>query len=370
MSGVYIHIPFCEYKCSYCNFYSIVHKNNKDIYKKYIDYTIKELILRIKCYKEKIETIYLGGGTPSLIGVNLLSYFLKNIIQIINAHNNSKYNIIKEITVETNINDINDDYISYLSSIENIRLSLGIQTFNEKSLDIINRHTTKIDIINSLIDNISLDFICGLPLNSKHQIKDDILFSFDLLPKIKHISLYYLELNDSLKNKWNNILPNDEDTLEIYNLATNTLNDFGLLRYEVSNFALNNFKSIHNSNYWLLKDYIGIGVSAVGCYNNNRYENVKVFKDYFELLSKNQLPIKYNEYLDINIKEKEFIFLSLRTVKGINIKKYNKIFGKNFYYKYGNIIYKNHIYFEISSEYICIRNKYFNYVDEISLILF
>ena len=374
MSGLYIHIPFCKYKCSYCNFYSIVNMNSEDIYKKYIEALIKELKLRIRYYNQKIETIYLGGGTPSVLNKEFLKYLLENILSIINNYNGN--DIIKEITIESNINDINIEYISFLESIENIRLSLGIQTFNEKSLSVINRHTCKNDIINTLklinkssLENISLDFICGLPLNTENQIKDDILFSYDLLPKVKHASLYYLELTESLKKKWLDILPSDEESVIYYKKASDTLENLGLIRYEVSNFSLIGFQSIHNSNYWLLKDYLGLGVSAVGCYDNTRYENVKILKDYFNFLYNYKLPLKDKEFLDEDTRKKEFIFLSLRTVKGINIDKYNCMFNENFYLKYQKIVNNNNEYFNISNEYLSIKKYYFNYIDEISLLL-
>ncbi|WP_240516668.1 radical SAM protein [Brachyspira sp. G79] len=336
---------------------------------------MEELKIRIKDYKQKIETIYLGGGTPSVLGADLLKYLLDNILDIVYKHNENKY-LIKEITIESNINNINNKYINLLESIENIRLSLGIQTFNEKSLSIINRHTNKKDIIKSLklinkssLENISLDFICGLPLNSKTQIRDDILFSFDLLPKIKHASLYYLELTESLKNKWEKLLPSEEESIIYYKLASDTLYSLGLKRYEVSNFAFSSYSSIHNSNYWLMKDYIGIGVSASGCYNNIRYTNVKMINDYFNSISKNQLAEKEREYLDKDTRKKEFIFLSLRTVKGIDINKYNCIFNEDFYLKHKKTINSYREYFNISPKYLSIKNSYFNYADEISILL-
>ncbi|KLI22404.1 radical SAM family heme chaperone HemW [Brachyspira hyodysenteriae] len=378
MSGLYIHIPFCTYKCSYCNFYSIVNMNKIEIYKRYIEALILELKLRISDYKSEIETIYLGGGTPSVLGADLLKYLLDNILNIVHIHNKDlNTNFIKEITIESNINDINNEYIKFLENIPNIRLSLGIQTFNEKSLYVINRHIDKKDIIKALklinkssLENISLDFICGLPLNSENQIVDDILFSYDLLPKLKHFSLYYLELTESLQKKWKDILPSEEESIIYYKKASDTFEGLGFKRYEVSNYSLPNYNSIHNSNYWLLKDYIGIGVSAVGCYNDNRYSNVKMIRDYFDFIDKNKLPIYENEYLDIDIRKKEFIFLSLRTVKGINIDKYNNYFNEVFYDKYYNIINNNNKYFDISNNYLSIKKSYFDYVDEISILLF
>lgn len=373
MSGLYVHIPFCTYKCSYCNFFSVVNMNEKEIYKNYADALIEELKLRIDDYNEEINTIYFGGGTPSVLNANLLKYLLDNILNILKNYQDIK--LIKEITIESNINDINSEYINFLESIDNIRISLGLQTFNEKSLSIINRHTELGEIVNALkllnastIENISLDFISGLPLNDKFQTKKDIIKALELLPKTKHISLYYLELTKSLEEKWRDYLPKEEESVEYYEISSNTLKDLGFIRYEISNYSINNYESIHNSNYWKLKNYLGLGASAVGYYNRERYENIKNVKTYIEHIKQNKKPIKEIEYIDRETQKKEFIFLSLRTVKGININNYNKMFKEDFKDKYSSIIKNNKNYFLITDEYLSIKENYFNYADEISLL--
>ena len=368
---LYIHIPFCAHKCGYCNFYSVVNMNSPNLYKKYLDALIKELEIRINDFNGNIETIYIGGGTPSIIGANMLEYFFDKLFNVIN--NKDK---IKEITIEFNINDINEYSLKVISQIKNIRLSVGIQTFNEDSLKIINRQTKKEDIINVLklinkseLKNISADFICGLPLNDREQSKKDIVFAFDLLPKIKHISLYYLEINDFLKNKWKEFLPSEEDSVNYYNVAAETIENFGLKRYEISNYAISGYASIHNSGYWNLKDYLGIGAGAFGCYKNSRYENTKNIKEYLEIVSENKTPSKNIEYLDAEKRKREFIFLSLRTAKGINFLYYKKLFKEDFMDKYSKIINKHLEYFDISKEYLSIKKIYFDYADEIILLL-
>ncbi|WP_157143694.1 radical SAM family heme chaperone HemW [Brachyspira pilosicoli] len=373
MSGLYIHIPFCTYKCSYCNFFSVVNMNEKEIYKNYADALIEELKLRIDDYNEEINTIYFGGGTPSVLNANLLKYLLDNILNILKNYQDIK--LIKEITIESNINDINSEYINFLESIDNIRISIGLQTFNEKSLSLINRHTELEEIVNALkiinnstIENISLDFISGLPLNDKLQTKKDIIKALELLPKTKHISLYYLELTKSLEEKWRDYLPKEEESVEYYEISSNTLKDLGFIRYEISNYSINNYESIHNSNYWKLKNYLGLGASAVGYYNRERYENIKNVKTYIEHIKQNKKPIKEIEYIDRETQKKEFIFLSLRTVKGININNYNKMFKEDFKDKYSSIIKNNKNYFLITDEYLSIKENYFNYADEISLL--
>ncbi|WP_302279838.1 radical SAM family heme chaperone HemW [Brachyspira pilosicoli] len=373
MSGLYIHIPFCTYKCSYCNFFSVVNMNEKEMYKNYADALIEELKLRIDDYNEEMNTIYFGGGTPSVLNANLLKYLLDNILNILKNYQDIK--LIKEITIESNINDINSEYINFLESIDNIRISLGLQTFNEKSLSLINRHTELEEIVNALkiinnstIENISLDFISGLPLNDKFQTKKDIIKALELLPKTKHISLYYLELTKSLEEKWRDYLPKEEESVEYYEISSNTLKDLGFIRYEISNYSINNYESIHNSNYWKLKNYLGLGASAVGYYNRERYENIKNVKTYIEHIKQNKKPIKEIEYIDRETQKKEFIFLSLRTVKGININNYNKMFKEDFKDKYSSIIKNNKNYFLITDEYLSIKENYFNYADEISLL--
>ena len=372
---LYIHIPFCAHKCGYCNFYSVVNMNSPDLYKKYLDALIKEFEIRINDFNENIETIYIGGGTPSIIGANLLEYFFERLFEVINK-NKKNDNEIKEITIEFNINDIDTDSLKVISQIKNIRLSVGIQTFNEDSLKIINRQTKKEDIINALklinkseLKNISVDFICGLPLNDKEQSKKDIIFAFDLLPKIKHISLYYLELHDFIKNKWAYFLPTEDDSVNCYNIAAETIENFGLTRYEISNYAMQSYESIHNSAYWNLKDYLGIGAGAFGCYKNNRYENTKNIKEYLEIVNENKFPTKNIEYLDEEKRESEFIFLSLRTAKGINFSFYKKLFKEDFIEKYSKIINKHLEYFTIAKESLSIKKNYFDYADEIILLL-
>ncbi len=371
MSGLYIHIPFCSYKCTYCNFFSVVHYNDKDIYKLYLDSLLNEYNIRIKDYNNSIDTIYIGGGTPSIIGASLIEYLFNGLEKIINL------NSLKEITIEFNINEINNDTIKVLEAINNIRLSIGLQTFNEKSLSIINRHTDKNDIIKALetvqkskLENISVDFISALPLNSINTTKEDILLAYKLLPKMKHISLYDLELTDALIKRWNEYLPTIEDSVIYYDIASATIEELGFNRYEISNYAILGFESIHNSNYWDLKEYIGIGVSACGFYNNVRYENIRVINDYINSIKENNLAIKYSETLDDTMLKKEFIFLSLRTIRGLDLIKYTNMFNSNFLKDYSTILKNYEYYFSISNNFISIKREYLHYVDEISLLFF
>lgn len=368
-SGLYIHIPFCENKCTYCNFFSVTSINSESLFKKYLDCLIKEYDIRAADFKSDIDTVYIGGGTPSIVGYKLLDNFLGELMKRLSG--------IKEITVEFNINHVNTDILDVISKVKNVRISLGVETFNEKILETINRKTKIEDIEKSLklinkysIDNISLDFICALPYSDIKTTKDDISRSLDLTDKIKHISLYYLELEDAIYRKWRLILPDEDTAISSHEAALEVLNSSGFKRYEVSNFAKSeNYISKHNMHYWHLDDYIALGASAVGCYDDIRYKNTVRIKDYIKYLDEGFRAPFTEEYLNLETRKKEFIFLSLRTISGISLKNYERLFKEDFLTNYSDIILKNSEYFHVTNEYIYVYEKYFNYVDEISLLL-
>lgn len=371
-SGLYIHIPFCENKCLYCNFFSAVNMNDYEVFERYLNAVILEYDIRIKDFNTKIDTVYIGGGTPSIIGYKLLDSFLERLFK--------RLSDIKEITIEFNVNHVEENILKVISGLKNARVSLGVQTFDEHILETIKRKTKKEDILhaiklidNSLVDNISLDFICALPLSLADTTAKDISYAFNILPKIKHISLYYLETSNALYNKWKDILPHEETAIKAYENAIEVLRSFDIKRYEVSNFSLNSdYASKHNMHYWKLDDYLALGASAFGCYENIRYENTKNIKNYMSYIENSDIEkaTATKEYLDKMTRKKEFIFLSLRTIQGINLKEYERIFEERFLGIYQNIILQYKKYFNITEEYVCVYEEYFNYIDEISLLFF
>lgn len=374
-SGLYIHIPFCSFRCHYCNFFSRVSKQDNNLYSNYLNLLIKEYRLHIKNTNLNIDTIYIGGGTPSVIPYNLYKSFFDELFSIID------YSKIKEFTFEINPEFLDDNLLNLLSSYKNIRISLGVQTLNEKSLKFINRQTTKADIYNAIkklehydeLNKISLDFICGLPFTDINTASNDIKECINLSSKINHISLYYLELEgkENLKKKWNDFLMNEDDIIISHDNALNAIKSLGFNRYEIANFANSeNTKSSHNIHYWCLDDYIGLGLSASGCYNDKRYKNTSSIKHYQEFIDSNNLAFDSFEYIDINIKEKEFIFLSLRQSSGIILNDYKKKFNTNFKDKYNHILRSHTSYFDESDFSIKTKDRYTNYIDEISILFF
>lgn len=376
-SGLYIHIPFCESKCFYCNFFSCTNIKDNDSFKKYLEYILLEYKLHLdKTNNLNIDTFYIGGGTPSIIPYKLYDNFLNSLFKTLDLGS------IKEFTIECNPHHITKDLLSFLGEYKNIRLSLGIQTLDDNILKKINRLSSSSNIYHAFntiendknINNVSLDFICGLPESNVDTTPNDIKNSLNLLSKTNHISLYYLELEDkvNLKKKWEYSLLDEEVLIDSFNKSLNILNELGFYRYEISSFAKDkNSFSKHNMHYWNQDDYIGLGVSAVGCYNNKRYKNTISIKTYYNLLSNNKLPKDSIEVLNESKREKEFIFLHLRKTEGIDTRKYEHLFNKDFTLKYSNILEQYKIYFNVSGKTsIKIKDEYKNYTDEITILFF
>ena len=315
MKSVYIHIPFCESICSYCDF-SKVYKNKLWI-DKYLIALEKEINNNYK--GEILNTIYIGGGTPSCLDLDELEK-LFNIIRKFNLSNNV------EFTFECNIENIDYDklYLLYRNGVN--RLSIGVQTFNSKLLKYLNRNHDKKMVFNKIrimkdigFNNINIDLIYAIPNQTLEDLKNDIDNFLNL--DINHISTYSLiiEPHTSLyiKNEKN---IEEELDYEMYNYICNKLKDNGYVHYEISNFSKKGYESKHNLTYWNNLEYYGFGMGASGYIDNIRYDNTKSLTKYLN-----------GEYLEesnlVNEKEKlqnEFI-LGLRKTDGINkLDFYNK----------------------------------------------
>ena len=325
---VYIHIPFCLRKCHYCSFVSGIDIRYKDIY-------IEALIKQINSiYKhEPIQTLYLGGGTPSLLD----TIDIKRIIECFNITNNA------EITLEVNPETVEKNKFRGIKDIGINRLSVGIQSFNNNILKNIGRNHSEEDILKSYkiirdcgFNNISIDLIYGLPDQNLNTLKEDLKKSLKL--EIQHISTYGLKIE---KNSFFGInppkdLPNDEQQAEMYIELSSELSRNGFEHYEISNFAKPNYKSKHNCAYWKNENYYGFGLSASGYEGNKRYHNTDNFYDY---IKNPNLKTEETELSNSEIMEEE-IFLALRLKEGLNIEKINKKFNINFLEDYKKIIKK------------------------------
>ncbi len=331
--SAYIHIPFCKSKCNYCSFVSYSSMSLIEDY-------IKSLLIQIRNeYKgELLKTLYIGGGTPSLLDQNAL-------MQILNAF---KFKENPEITIEVNPNDISTKYAKSLLNIGINRISVGIQTFNDKILNIINRRHNSYEakksieiLINSGFNNISLDFIYGLPNQTEDDFVSDLKIALSY--PVQHISLYGLKLDSDCyfgKQPPEN-LPDDDMQADMYLSAADLLTQNGFEHYEFSNFAKEGFYSNHNLNYWNAERYYGFGCSASGYINNVRYTNLSELEDYINN------PLKKSVKNELSKREllEEAIFLGFRKRDGIDVGYINNKFNIDFERKYFKILqkYSNYI---------------------------
>ena len=328
-NACYIHIPFCSgQKCKYCNFVSF---NKVELITGYIYSLLKEINENYN--GEKLKTLYFGGGTPSLIPINLLQKVI------------SKFSFTKdaEITIELNPENGKEEYLNQLKQIGFNRLSVGSQTFDDKLLKIIGRKHNSNQIAETLnyakkagFKNISLDLIYGLPTQTVDSIKKDIeqFLSLD----IQHISTYGLKIESG--SYWGKCTPDnipDEDLqADMYEEINIILLKSGFERYEVSNFAKKGFESKHNLTYWNNEEYYGFGVSAHGYVNGIRYSNHCSLEEYMD----NPLKREYGRILNNKEKLEEEIFLGFRKTEGIDTEKIFNKFNVNFEEKYGNVLKK------------------------------
>ena len=317
VKSAYIHIPFCNSICSYCDFCKIYY--NGDIVSRYL----KTLEKEIKSYykNEKLNTIYIGGGTPSSLNINELKELFK-IIDILKKENNC------EITFECNIDSIDLEKLKFLYEKGVNRLSIGIESFNKDIIKYLNRKHTKEEAINKVnlakkvgFNNINIDLMYAIPIENMDILKEDLktIISMD----VEHISTYSLiiEPHTILYNNKADYIDQDID-FEMYKLICKELKEKNYIHYEISNFAKKGYESRHNIVYWNNMNYYGFGVGASGYINNIRYDNTKSISKYID----GNYVLK-KDILNFNtIIENEFI-LGLRKIKGIRLSEFKEKYG-------------------------------------------
>ena len=327
MAGIYIHIPFCKQACNYCDFHFSTSIKKKD---DMVLALANEIKIRQSEFKNDIiESIYFGGGTPSRLQIEDIKFLIANVYD--------NYDVAEkcEITLEANPDDLSEDYIISLSKTKINRLSIGIQSFFEDDLKMMNRaHNSKeakkcLDIATQYFDNISLDLIYGIPgmNNQKWKKNIEIALSFS----INHISSYALtvEPKTTLKKliesgKIEN--PKDDDAQEHFEILVKSLTANGFIHYELSNFGKENFFSRNNSGYWLGKKYIGIGPSAHSFDLVSRSWNIANNTIYIKSINENKLPSE-TEILSISDQYNEYVMTGLRTIWGVSLQKIEADFG-------------------------------------------
>ncbi len=325
-NNIYIHIPFCRQKCYYCSFISYTDLNLIPDYVSSLCTEIKEL------YKqEKAQTIYFGGGTPSLLEI-------KQFKRIINSFN---YNDFTEITVEINPETVNRKYLTDLFKLGVNRISIGCQTFDNNILKIIGRKHSSQQVKDCIkfakeagLKNISLDFIYGLPSQTMQKFAEDLHTALNL--GIQHISLYGLKIDEGCyfcKQTPENI-PDNDSQADMYLKAIEIMTQNNFNHYEISNFALEGFESRHNLNYWNNNTYYGFGVAAHGYIDGIRYSNETDLIQYIN----NPINNKEEHILSAQDKLEEEIFLGFRRMQGIDINLINSKYNINFQTQYKSII--------------------------------
>ncbi len=330
MSGIYIHIPFCKQACYYCDFHFSTSLRNRD---EMISCIIKEIELRkSELNNTIIETIYFGGGTPSILSINEIN----KIIDAVYQHHSVV--LSPEITLEANPDDLSNEKIIELSQSKINRLSIGIQSFFEHDLKLMNRVHNAVEakkcleIATQYFDNISIDLIYGIPDCTNQQWIENVETALNF--GIPHISSYALTVEPKTalasfiqKGIIKNV--DDEKAQDQFYILKDILEKHDFVHYETSNFGKEGFFSKNNSGYWLGKSYLGIGPSAHSFDGNQRSWNVRNNVKYIKAIQENSLRIE-REILSTTDKYNEYIMTGLRTIWGVSVDKITQDFGEKY----------------------------------------
>ena len=335
MLGIYIHIPFCKKSCHYCNFHFSTSLKNKEDLIKAIN---KEIYQKAILNNDKVSTIYFGGGTPSILDVEEINLIIENIYKNFNVGKNI------EITIEANPDDLSKHKLNDLSKTKINRISIGVQSFIDKELKIMNRvHDSKkaiksIEMAKKYFNNISVDLLYGVPDSSikSWNYNIDTISSFN----INHISAYALTVEpktalESFINKSILSMPDEELVYSQYKLINEKLSSKNFINYEVCSFAQKDFFSKNNSAYWLRKKYIGIGPSAHSFDGESRSWNISNNKKYIDQIRDGDNYYKKENLTKVD-QYNEYIMTGLRTIWGVSVKHIESNFDvrfKNYFLK-------------------------------------
>ena len=326
---LYIHIPFCIKKCIYCDFYSVPFSHG-GIVKDYINAICKEIPL--KKMDAEIRTVYIGGGTPTVLSDDDLTKIMKTVQDEYNVYSDT------EVTIEANPRTITKEKAESLLKSGINRISIGVQSFFDNELDILGRSHSSEDVINALFSarkagfkNISIDLIYGVPFyksqipSPKFQIqywKQALKLAIGL--STEHISVYELTLEKNTPlyeyiKRGEMIMPDEEIIYEMYYTALDMIKKSGYIHYEISNFAKPQYECKHNLNYWNRDEYIGIGAGAFSFLNGKRFSNIRDLSRYIESINDSLIPVDEETVITEKEAIREFIFLGLRKTEGINL---------------------------------------------------
>ncbi len=329
MAGLYIHIPFCVKLCHYCDFYRVISSDPKG---EFIKAVISEAGLRGNYLGEaSINTVYIGGGTPSTLSVDELTSLVKPLRKIFNWGDDI------EFTIEVNPDDVSGSYLAGLKSLGVNRISIGIQSWSDRVLKMMNRRHDSFqaekalnDIVGSGFQNISVDLIYGVPGVTLEEWEVSLrkTVGFD----IQHLSVYHLTIEPDtvfgkMKQKGTLNEVDEEDSVAHYNMLLEISGKAGFINYEISNFGKEGFFSKHNTSYWQQVPYIGLGPSAHSFNGYSRQWNVSDANKYIYEINRGVMPFEL-EALDEKMRFNEYAMTSLRTMWGINLDRVEGMFGK------------------------------------------
>lgn len=330
MAGIYIHYPFCKSRCYYCDFYTVTHRSLNDPYMHALFYEMESR--KGFLGKQPVETIYFGGGTPSLMHTDTLQQILDKIYNLFEVIDSP------EITLEVNPDDITNFYTNKLVQTDINRISLGIQAFYNYHLQLMNRRHKVYRALKSVeilqkhnFDNISIDLIYGLPEMTMAEWQKTLQKAVNM--NIQHISAYHLSYEegtvfDKLKKSGMLIPPNEEDSFRQFEMMVDFFEKHDFIQYEISNFGRLGRFSKHNISYWQNKPYLGLGPSAHSFDGKNRFWNVTDISKYIRI-EKKQDDILQKEPLSQNDKINEYLMTGLRTYKGIDSQYIQDTFNNN-----------------------------------------
>ena len=332
MAGIYIHIPFCKRRCIYCDFFSTTQSEKKPTY---IHALCQELEMRKNYLEgEEIETIYLGGGTPSQLTEEELNEIFTSLYNIYKVKEDA------EITLEANPDDLTPEYVSMLRTLPINRISMGIQTFQEETLKLLHRRHTARQAIEAFqrcreagFQNISIDLMYGLPGETLDTWKEDLQQAIALHPE--HISAYHLIYEEGTAlwklREEHQVEEADEDlSVTLFKTLINELKQAGYQHYEISNFCLPGLHSRHNSSYWTGKKYLGCGPSAHSFNGSSRQWNIASLDNYLKGIASGK-PNYEIEELDLYTRYNDFVITSIRTCWGMSLSRLRSEYGEELY---------------------------------------
>lgn len=335
-TSAYVHIPFCTQICYYCDFSKVFIKNQP------VDSYLEHLLEEFQSYDiQKLRTLYIGGGTPTALSAPQLEVLLKGLTK------NLDLSALEELTIEANPGDLDADKIAVLKNSAVNRVSLGVQTFDDKMLKKIGRSHLEKDIYENIdrlklagFDNISIDLIYALPGQTMEQVKENVVKAIGL--DIPHMSLYSLILENhtvfmNRMRRGKLPLPKEELEAEMFEYIIAELERAGFEHYEISNFSKPSFESRHNLMYWDNAEYYGIGAGASGYVNGVRYKNHGPIRHYLSAVEEGNARIT-EEHLSQKEQMEEEMFLGLRKKSGVSMVRFEEKFGRSFDGLYGEIV--------------------------------